>query len=235
MVVEYIRYSVAAPRADEFEEAYRRASQVLEADPHCLRYEVARGVEEPEHFVVRIEWDSVEGHEQGFRSSPRFAEFFSDVRPFFGEIEEMKHYEVRHTSLSRDDARESGLTRAAVMLTVRDAERSTTFYRDVLGLEQLDYPDIPLLRRGNLQLFLVEESPPTLDRPGITLAPPAEAARMAVNLVFEVEDAHAEYAALIARGLAFLTPPAQPPWGGWRCFAQDPDGYLIEIEQPPSN
>ena len=57
---------------------------------------------------------------------------------------------------------------------------------------------------------------------------------MPVNLVFEVEDAHAEYAALSARGLRFLTPPAQPPWGGWRCFAQDPDGYSIEIEQPPT-
>lgn len=95
MVVEYIRYSVESASADEFENAYRRAGQVLEADPHCLRYEVARGVEEPQHFVVRIEWDSMEGHEQGFRSSARFQEFFTAVRPFFSEIEEMKHYEVR--------------------------------------------------------------------------------------------------------------------------------------------
>ncbi len=95
MVVEYIRYVVPAAKAAEFEEAYRRASEVLDEDEHCLRYEVAKGVEEPDHFVVRIEWDSVEGHEQGFRSSPHFADFFSAVRPFFSEIEEMKHYEVR--------------------------------------------------------------------------------------------------------------------------------------------
>ncbi len=119
------------------------------------------------------------------------------------------------------------------MLAVRDVERSVTFYCDVLGFEQLEYPHIPLLRRGDLQLFLVEESPPTDDRPGVTLTPPATPERMPVNLVFEVEDVAAEYAALSERGLRFLTPPAQPPWGGWRCFAQDPDGYLIEIEQPP--
>ena len=96
MVVEYIRYSVPAAMADRFVEAYGKAGDVLDADPHCLAYEVARGVEEPEHFVVRIEWDSVEGHEQGFRSSPRFAEFFEAVRPFFVDIEEMKHYAVQH-------------------------------------------------------------------------------------------------------------------------------------------
>lgn len=119
------------------------------------------------------------------------------------------------------------------MLAVRDVERSVAFYCDVLGFEQLEYPHIPLLRRGDLQLFLVEESPPTDDRPGVTLTPPAGPERMPVNLVFEVEDVATEYAALSERGLRFLAPPAQPPWGGWRCFAQDPDGYLIEIEQPP--
>jgi quinol monooxygenase YgiN len=97
MVVEYIRYSVPADRAEEFERAYRQAGQVLDADPHCVGWEMARGVEEPEHFVVRIEWDSIEGHEQGFRNSPRFGEFFAAVRPFFSAIEEMKHYQLSPT------------------------------------------------------------------------------------------------------------------------------------------
>lgn len=94
MVIEYIRYTVSAARAAEFQDAYDRAGRVLDADPHCLRHEVSRGVEEPEHFVVRIEWDSVEGHEQGFRAGPDFAAFFAAVRPFFAEIQEMKHYQV---------------------------------------------------------------------------------------------------------------------------------------------
>jgi quinol monooxygenase YgiN len=95
MVVEYIRYTVPAEQAAAFEDAYRRAGSPLEADPHCLAFEIARGLEEPNHFIVRIEWDSLEGHEQGFRTSPQFKEFFAAVKPFFSEIEEMKHYEVR--------------------------------------------------------------------------------------------------------------------------------------------
>ncbi len=95
MVVEYIRYTVPPARAEEFEDAYRRAGRVLDTDPHCVRWEMARGAEEPEHFVVRIEWDSIEGHEQGFRSSPQFGEFFAAVKPFLDQIQEMKHYQVR--------------------------------------------------------------------------------------------------------------------------------------------
>ena len=94
MVIEYIRYSVPEERRADFEGAYGEAASVLDASEHCLRYEVSRGVEEPENYVVRIEWDSIEGHEQGFRRSPEFRSFFASVRPFFENIQEMRHYEA---------------------------------------------------------------------------------------------------------------------------------------------
>jgi quinol monooxygenase YgiN len=105
MVVEYIRYTVALDEGSEFVAAYQRAGQMLDADPHCLGYEVAQGVEEPGHFVVRIRWDSIQGHEQGFRTGPHFGAFFSAVQPFFSKIEEMKHYEVRLEGAVPDVAR----------------------------------------------------------------------------------------------------------------------------------
>jgi quinol monooxygenase YgiN len=94
MVVEYVRYEIPEARRETFLAAYRSAAQELRGSPHCLRYEVSQGVEEPSHFVVRIEWDSVEGHEKGFRTGPSFAGFFQKVRPFFDDIREMKHYRV---------------------------------------------------------------------------------------------------------------------------------------------
>jgi len=33
-------------------------------------------------------------------------------------------------------------------------------------------------------------------------------------------------------GARFLADPYEPPWGGCRFFCVDPDGYLVEIEQP---
>ena len=93
MVVEYIRYRVDADRREAFERAYGQAAASLEASSHCLAYEITRGVEDPEAYIVRIEWDSIEGHEQGFRQSVEFREFFRAVKPFFDDIEEMRHYE----------------------------------------------------------------------------------------------------------------------------------------------
>src|SRR5262249_17722310 len=62
--------------------------------PHCLGYELSQCGEEPSHFILRIEWDSHEGHLKGFRQSAEFRPFLIAVQPFVGDIEEMRHYEV---------------------------------------------------------------------------------------------------------------------------------------------
>ena len=101
MVVEYIRYTIAPERHAQFLAAYAAAAVELEGSPHCVRFEVSQGIEERDHFVVRIVWDSLEGHELGFRKSAEFPAFFAKVKPFFTEIQEMKHYAVA----SRGDGR----------------------------------------------------------------------------------------------------------------------------------
>jgi predicted enzyme related to lactoylglutathione lyase len=61
---------------------------------------------------------------------------------------------------------------------------------------------------------------------------PADRSQAAVVLVLEVADALAAHASLLEEGVAMLAPPFHPPWGGCRFFCVDPDGYLVEIEQP---
>src|SRR4029450_6151681 len=98
MVVEYIRYNIDDARAEAFEDAYRRAAEALEASAPRDRYAVSRCSEDPTQHVVRIEWDSEEGHLSGFRQSPEFRSFFEAVAPFVHDIEEMRHYRVTLTS-----------------------------------------------------------------------------------------------------------------------------------------
>ena len=98
MIVEYVRYQIPEDEAGPFEDAYRRAGGSLEASPHCRRYEVARCSDDPSAYTVRIEWDSAEGHMQGFRGSPEFRTFFAAVQPYVDRIEEMRHYDVRAAS-----------------------------------------------------------------------------------------------------------------------------------------
>jgi quinol monooxygenase YgiN len=92
MIVEYIRYTIAPERSAAFEQAYTDAQPALDGSPHCLAYELSRCVEDPTQYILRIEWDSADGHMQGFRRGPTFGAFFAAVRPYVGDIVEMRHY-----------------------------------------------------------------------------------------------------------------------------------------------
>lgn len=94
MIVEYTRYRIAQERRDAFVKAYQEASSYLKNSPHCLAYELTHCTEEPDRFMLRIEWKSAEEHLQGFRKEPGFKNFFQLVQPYVRDIEEMQHYEL---------------------------------------------------------------------------------------------------------------------------------------------
>jgi catechol 2,3-dioxygenase-like lactoylglutathione lyase family enzyme len=127
------------------------------------------------------------------------------------------------------------VTRVGTILAVSDVERSVYFYTRHLGfLVDATYDDPPYatLKRNGVRLSLAEQGHPAPDRPGMTMVVPEDPARLPVVLVLEVEDAAAIHAALVTEGARLLAEPYAPPWGGLRFFVVDPDGYLVEIEQP---
>lgn len=125
--------------------------------------------------------------------------------------------------------------RAGVILAVSDFERSLAFYRDQLGFElEALFADPPyaILTSGATRISLAEQGHPAEDCPGVVMTAPADRSQAAAMLVLEVADCQACYETLQRDGVQFLREPYAPPWGGARCFAVDPDGHLIELEQP---
>lgn len=125
--------------------------------------------------------------------------------------------------------------RAGAILAVTDVERSLAFYRELIGFEvEATYDDPPYatLALAGTRLSLAEQGHPAEDRPGVTMTAPEDPSKANVVLVVEVDDARAVYAELEDKGARFLAEPYEPPWGGCRFFCVDPDGYLVEIEQP---
>jgi catechol 2,3-dioxygenase-like lactoylglutathione lyase family enzyme len=128
-----------------------------------------------------------------------------------------------------------GVSRAGAILAVADVDRSVAFYRDLLGFAVeavYDDPPYATLSRAGARLSLAEQGHAAEDRPGVAMAAPPDPSRADVVLVLEVADALAVHAELQGGGVEFLAPPYSPPWGGHRFFLRDPDGFLVEIEQP---
>jgi catechol 2,3-dioxygenase-like lactoylglutathione lyase family enzyme len=125
-------------------------------------------------------------------------------------------------------------TRLGAILAVSDVGRSTAWYERLGFAVEATYDDPPYatLAQAGARLSLAEQGHAAEDRPGVSLEAPADRSRMNAVLVLEVDDCMAAYRDLSGAGVEFLAEPYSPPWGGHRCFAVDPDGYLVELEQP---
>ncbi|HEY6542359.1 MAG TPA: VOC family protein [Ktedonobacteraceae bacterium] len=122
----------------------------------------------------------------------------------------------------------------ATELIVRDLARCTAFYRDTLGLEVRENestPDSVSFQIENVYFFLLEASGAARMISEEPLDLKIEGGSR-VLMAAGVEDVDAAYETLKTRGVTFLKPPTDQPWGLRTAYFADPEGNFWEINQP---
>lgn len=113
-------------------------------------------------------------------------------------------------------------------LFVSDVERSAAFYASVLGFARESESDgYVALRRGVAVIGIG----------GASELPPSHPLRAqdggrngaGVEIVLEVADVDASYAAVIDAGWPVLGPVKRRPWGARDFRLLDPDGYYVRV------
>jgi heme-degrading monooxygenase HmoA len=95
MVLEVANIRIDPAKSQEFEAAIENGVRnVLAKAKGFLNFKIQRGVENPEKYLLMIEWASLEDHMVGFRESPAFAEWRGIVGSFFAAPVEMEHFEL---------------------------------------------------------------------------------------------------------------------------------------------
>ncbi|GAC1379789.1 MAG: VOC family protein [Ktedonobacteraceae bacterium] len=113
-----------------------------------------------------------------------------------------------------------------IVVYVSDMQRSTAFYRDVLGLPmQFTSPGWTEFNTGSITLALHT----TGDTKVVLSAgrPPAGQAHIA----FVLDDLQTTYEALQAQDVHFSLPPQKQPTGRTLAVCHDPDGFGITLQQ----
>ncbi|MDR7278062.1 antibiotic biosynthesis monooxygenase family protein [Catenuloplanes atrovinosus] len=92
MVLEVALIDVQPGREDELAAAYAKGHQILAGTPGCRSVRMTRGIETPDRFVLLVEWDSVEAHEENFRATERFTQWRALIGPFFAGPPRVEHF-----------------------------------------------------------------------------------------------------------------------------------------------
>jgi heme-degrading monooxygenase HmoA len=95
-VLEAARLDVRPGQAEAFLGAFAQARPMIEATPGFLGLDLRRCVEEPDRFLLLVEWESVEAHTVGFRGSDRYHRWRELLHHFYDPFPVVEHYgEVR--------------------------------------------------------------------------------------------------------------------------------------------
>lgn len=154
--------------------------------------------------------------------------------PFCATLFLVEHIQSLGDHLKKKDDVEIMFSKImAIELIVRDLARCTTFYRDILGLqvrESESTPDSISFQIENVYFFLLEAS-------GASQMVSEKALELKIEggprvlLAAGVDDVDTAYEQLKAKGVTFLRPPTDQPWGLRTAYFADPEGNLWEINQ----
>jgi heme-degrading monooxygenase HmoA len=92
VVLEIALIDVTGGQEDAFAAAYAKGHPLLAGTPGCRSIRMTRGIESPSRFVLLVEWDSVEAHDQHFRATERFTTWRSLIGPFFAAPPVVEHF-----------------------------------------------------------------------------------------------------------------------------------------------
>jgi heme-degrading monooxygenase HmoA len=92
MVLEVALINVRDGQAEAFAAAYAQARPILAAAEGCRSVRMTHGIESPSRFVLLVEWDSVDAHEQNFRATERFGQWRALIGPYFDGPPNVEHF-----------------------------------------------------------------------------------------------------------------------------------------------
>jgi heme-degrading monooxygenase HmoA len=93
MILEHAVLDVRPGSSAEYERAFDRAQAIIAASPGFRSLRLERCLDQPDRYVLLVEWDSVEAHEEGFRKSPAFEEWRGLLHGFYPTRPTVQHFE----------------------------------------------------------------------------------------------------------------------------------------------
>jgi heme-degrading monooxygenase HmoA len=98
MITEHALLPVIPGQEAEFIEAMDRAKAIIAASPDFISLRVARCLERPSHFLLLVEWETLEAHTEGFRSSEAYQEWRGLLHHFYDPFPVVEHFETVATA-----------------------------------------------------------------------------------------------------------------------------------------
>ena len=100
MILEVAVLDVKVCQENEFEAAFEQAQKIISSMQGYLSHQLQKCIENPNRYILLVNWQTLEDHTIGFRESELYQEWKSLLHHFYEPFPEVEHYQSVFSSNS---------------------------------------------------------------------------------------------------------------------------------------
>lgn len=93
MILEVASFAIKPGESLAFETAFVEAAKVIAQASGYIAHEMQRSIDQPDHYLLLVKWQTRDDHMVRFRESPLFLEWRRLLGPYFAAAPAVEHYE----------------------------------------------------------------------------------------------------------------------------------------------
>ena len=93
MILEIAILNVKAGQQKNFENNFRLAQSLIASISGYINHELQCCLENPNRYVLLVNWEKLEDHTIGFRQSPQYQEWKALLHHFYDPFPVVEHYQ----------------------------------------------------------------------------------------------------------------------------------------------
>lgn len=93
MILEVAILDVKPNLESEFEQSFAKAQTIIASMKGYISHQLQRCVENPSRYILLVNWQTIEDHEQGFRQSSQYQEWKALLHHFYDPFPTVEHFE----------------------------------------------------------------------------------------------------------------------------------------------
>ena len=93
MILEAVMLKVRPGMEEEYEDAFRQASEIIASMKGYISHELQRCIEVKGKYLLLVRWETFEDHTVGFRQSTEYQEWKKQLHHFYDPFPTVEHFE----------------------------------------------------------------------------------------------------------------------------------------------
>lgn len=92
MILEVAVLNIKKGLSKDFEKSFHEAQKIISSMKGYISHELKKSLEDEDKYILLVNWETIEDHEEGFRKSEAYQEWKKLLHHYYEPFPTVEHY-----------------------------------------------------------------------------------------------------------------------------------------------